>query len=344
MRLGTINLWGNNLTGDFPESIGTNRNASGGSYYTVAELYLGGGNHFQGCVPDDLLEVTWFHDLSSLQLPTCSGAPLENKQERTKHSREALEALFNATDGPNWINNTHWLSDAPISLWYGVGLSSDFVETLVLQQNGLSGSIPPQIVDLARLRTLSLENNDLTGLEPDHLYQLKSLRDLRVRGNESIILNSDWPDCIPDEWERIESDHPFFESQICVDPYSLESDKEALIALYEATDGDNWKNNQNWLTDAPLGEWHGIETRDDGRVIFIQLYENGLTGSIPHEIGDLSKLTQLVITGGNLNGPIPAAIGRLEFFEAAPNAKKPTLGRNTTRTGPTSVPAEFVLI
>ena len=30
-------------------------------------------------------------------------------------------------------------------------------------------------------------------------------------------------------------------------------DRAALVALYEATDGPNWVNNTNWLTDAPLG-------------------------------------------------------------------------------------------
>ena len=34
-------------------------------------------------------------------------------------------------------------------------------------------------------------------------------------------------------------------------------DPAALAALYEATDGPNWRNNTNWLTDAPLDEWYG---------------------------------------------------------------------------------------
>ncbi len=40
----------------------------------------------------------------------------------------------------------------------------------------------------------------------------------------------------------------------------------ALVALYESTDGPNWVNNENWLTDAPLGEWYGVDTDRDGRV------------------------------------------------------------------------------
>jgi hypothetical protein len=35
---------------------------------------------------------------------------------------------------------------------------------------------------------------------------------------------------------------------------SLAAAREALIELYNATDGDNWKNNTNWCSDKPLDE------------------------------------------------------------------------------------------
>ena len=38
---------------------------------------------------------------------------------------------------------------------------------------------------------------------------------------------------------------------------SIESDREALIALYDSTGGDNWNNNTNWKSDKSLGEWYG---------------------------------------------------------------------------------------
>lgn len=43
-------------------------------------------------------------------------------------------------------------------------------------------------------------------------------------------------------------------------------DREALIALYNATKGDSWTNKTNWLSDRPPDEWFGIKTNDDGRV------------------------------------------------------------------------------
>ena len=53
-------------------------------------------------------------------------------------------------------------------------------------------------------------------------------------------------------------------------PQSLE-DRAALVALYETTDGPNWKNNANWLNDAPLREWFGVTTNLFGRVTELRL-------------------------------------------------------------------------
>ena len=35
---------------------------------------------------------------------------------------------------------------------------------------------------------------------------------------------------------------------------SAETDREALIALYNAADGENWDDNDNWLSDESLDE------------------------------------------------------------------------------------------
>ena len=51
--------------------------------------------------------------------------------------------------------------------------------------------------------------------------------------------------------------------------------------FYEATDGDHWANNAGWLSDAPVGEWHGVPVDDDGRVTQLRLRENNLAGHIP---------------------------------------------------------------
>ena len=68
------------------------------------------------------------------------------------------------------------------------------------------------------------------------------------------------------------------------------ADRDVQVALYHATDGPNWVTNTNWLSEAPLGEWHGVTTDASGRVTELWLPGNQLGGTIPHELGSLSDL------------------------------------------------------
>ena len=67
----------------------------------------------------------------------------------------------------------------------------------------------------------------------------------------------------------------------------MESDRAALVVLYNATGGANWTNNTNWLTDAPLSEWFGVTTQSS-RVVGLRLAGNGLSGALPPALGDLA--------------------------------------------------------
>ena len=96
---------------------------------------------------------------------------------------------------------------------------------------------------------------------------------------------------------------------------SVETDREALVALYNATDGPNWTDNYNWLSDAPLGEWEGVNTNDDGRVTELVLRDNALSGEIPAELGSLSNLTYLFLNANDLSGEIPPELGNLSNLE-----------------------------
>lgn len=56
------------------------------------------------------------------------------------------------------------------------------------------------------------------------------------------------------------------------------TDREILLALYRATGGANWKQNDNWGTDAVLSSWYGVKVDDQGHVVELSLKYNNLQG------------------------------------------------------------------
>ena len=84
-----------------------------------------------------------------------------------------------------------------------------------------------------------------------------------------------------------------------------------MVAFYNATTGSRSK----WLSDAPLSEWDGVKTDDDGRVIKLVLNYRELRGEIPAELGSLSNLRDLGLRGNYLSGEIPAELGSLSNLQ-----------------------------
>ena len=96
------------------------------------------------------------------------------------------------------------------------------------------------------------------------------------------------------------------------------AERAALVALYNATKGANWRRNTNWNTTAPVSDWYGVTTNAAGSVTHVYLWENRLSGTIPAVLGDLTNLRELNL-GTNyglsysnaLSGSIPATLGTL---------------------------------
>ena len=97
-------------------------------------------------------------------------------------------------------------------------------------------------------------------------------------------------------------------------PTGPEIDRAALVALYNATNGDNWYSNTNWLSDEPMSGWYGVTTNADGRVNDLYLWGINLSGTLPAELGNLALVERLGFERNNLVGPIPPEIGNLRHL------------------------------
>ncbi len=264
--------------------------------------------------------------------------------------RAALVALFNGTGGPGWTLATNWSSDAPLDEWHGVATDAEGrVIELLLDRNGLAGAFPAELVRLERLRSLSLARNQMTGsipseigrlaglevLEvsynrltgniPHEIGRLASLRELGARGNNFSLGPLPLAMTNLDNLESLRLDRTFlcapldavFQAWLgAIDDVEVDDcedmERSALIALYNAADGGYWTGRDNWLTGAPLSDWHGVATNDLGQVTGLDLKDNNLKGSLPSRLGDLRSLSVLDLSNNpGLTGPLPASLDGL---------------------------------
>ena len=84
-------------------------------------------------------------------------------------------------------------------------------------------------------------------------------------------------------------------------------DCEALLASLDAL---SVEQSLNWDEDLSIGEWQGVSIVE-GRVVELDISSEGLTGTIPSELGSLSNLVVLSLGGNQLTGEIPTELGNL---------------------------------
>ncbi|GEM_PF-3232091 len=107
--------------------------------------------------------------------PTTGNFSCTNVTEIPQAECQELVNLYNSTNGPNWYDNTDWLTTNTPCSWYEVLCISGHVSYISLTTNNLSGSIPN--LNLPNLTSLVLPDNQLSGNIPDfsNLPNLKML-------------------------------------------------------------------------------------------------------------------------------------------------------------------------
>ena len=270
---------------------------------------------------------------------TATGTPT------TVTDREILIALYNATDGGNWTDNTNWLSEEPLGDWHGVTTDADGrVTRLDLTENRLSGRMPSQLGDLSSLGELRLGNNDLSGSIPPELGKLSALTRLDLENNDLsgaipsqlggmsdlrvlLLGDNNLDGRVPAQLGNLgKLSYLRVRNNDLTGPIPPELGRlENLTHLY-ANDNDfvgsipselgNLSNLRYlFLNDNDLSGSIPAVLGDLEKLIYLWLNHNDLTGSIPAELGDLPNLVRLYVNHNNLSGAIPRGLGGLDKLE-----------------------------
>ena len=239
--------------------------------------------------------------------------------------RAVLEALYDATAGPDWIDNTNWKTAAPLGEWFGVTTATaGRVTRLELPGNGLAGPIPAALGELALLRNLNFGSrwdsaaresveNTLTGPIPAELGNLANLEWLSLQNNALT-------GPVPSWLGRLTSLRLLYlGSNDLTGPIPAELGNLANL---------EWLSLQNNALTGPVPSWLGRLTS----LRSLYLGWNALTGPIPAELGNLANLEWLSLQNNALTGPVPSWLGRLTSLRSL------YLGWNAL-TGP--IPAEL---
>ena len=298
-RVVDLNLRYNRLSGQIPPGLGRLANL---------EVLVLEGNQLGGQIPSELGSLS---NLENLSLGTNR---LNGEIPAELGRLSNLEVL--------WLPYNRFSGEIPPALG---NLSN--LERVALSNNQLSGRIPPELGSLSNLARLFLSNNRLSGSIPPELGSLSRLKHMSLAGNTQLT------GCIPGALQAVPgSDLADIGLPFCdgAGPKPTEtptptptptpgvahaSDRDVLAALYNATNGADWENNQNWLTEAPIERWHGVATDRDGRVVDLNLRYNRLSGQIPPGLGRLANLEVLVLEGNQLSGQIPPELGSLSNLE-----------------------------
>ena len=350
-KLHFLSLVSNGLRGKIPDALGQ---------LTELEYMFIFGNRFEECIPDPLRFVK-FNDFNRLNLLYCGFNPSDPDDEAVLVKLYEATDGDNWTNNEGWLSDQplatwHGVDvDVEGKVTRLVLRRNNLKGTLIpeignltsltrlnLGDNGLSGTIPAEIGNLKQLDTLALSYNELTGNIPKELGNLTFLTRLYLGANkltgkipeelgnltllEEVHIGKGYEGCIPDSWRRAGSNDL---GNLNLDYCGSESDPDdraVLVMLYNSTDGDNWRNNENWLSDRPIGAWNGVETDAQGKVTHLDLRFNNLTGKIPIEVAKLTELRVLDLSINNISGPIPQGIGHLTNLEKLDLAGNKILG------------------
>ncbi len=269
-----LHLFNNfSLTGTLPRSL---------TRLKLDDLLLDGT---QLCTPPDAAFRAWLGTISNWRPGNCDSMPDADGL--------ALAALYNATGGPNWKDNTGWLSNRPFEEWHGVSADANGrILAFNLGDNNLRGTLPSELGNLADLINLYFQDNQLTGSIPNELGRLTEIQQFWLQNNQ--LTGS-----IPAELGQVTGMTELFLGD------------NLLTGSIPAELGDISNLRRIWVQRNQLTGPIPPELGQLKNLTAIWLHENELTGPIPPELGRLTNLGWLLLSYNRLTGNVPPELGNL---------------------------------
>lgn len=187
------------------------------------------------------------------------------------------------------------------SVWYRYDATADGLLTLDTAGSDYYDVIAVWTGIPDALSNKACTNNGSTGVQTRALVTSGETYYIEVVGDGesgALIFNADFKATTSFTWCSAVTEVPQVEC-------------EALVALYDATDGANWTNKfGGWKTINTPCDWQGV-TCSGGSVTELVLTQNNLAGPIPPKLDDLTYLQRLRLDFNQLTGDIPADLGNL---------------------------------
>ena len=358
----TFSLSNNNLSGEIPADLGDMTNvqkltlsnndltgeipASFGQLSNLTELRLD-GNQLTGSIPTGLGQ---FPDLQTLYLngnelegtvPAGLGQSVKLKYLCVQDNQLSGDLPANIENVPTLVhakfanNKFHFSNLEPVYNTLKSRLNRNFTyspQAKIDEVTTISGPKGESIILTAAMT--ATENDNIQWYKNDTLiagatnleYEIATLQDSSA-GEYYFTVNNSVITDMTLERNRLTL---VVEENLCPIP---DEERQALMDLYNNTSGEtSWTNSTNWLSDAPVCEWHGI-TVVDGHVTDINLGNNNLSGTIPASLSNLAQLDSLDLSNNALSGSIPTSLGsllQLTYLDLSENSLSgtisPTLG------------------
>ncbi|XP_066380792.1 MDIS1-interacting receptor like kinase 2-like [Miscanthus floridulus] len=259
-----INLANNSLSGELPSNVCQGRNLQ---WFNVSN------NMFTGPIPRSLetcrsLEIL---DLSS------------NKMTGDISSFGPYPRLVIANLGRNnfsgYLSKT-WASNINLTIF-------------AMEENMITGSLPPVLSNLEKLEVLTVHANNLTGSIPKELSNLANLHLLKLSQNK-ISGN------IPPEFGRMKN-LQYLDISANKLSGSVPQELGSCTKLIYLRINDNNLTGHLPTTIGSLGELQ----------LLLDVSNNKLTGKLPPELGNLVMLEVLNLSHNQFSGSIPSSIGSM---------------------------------